>query len=52
MHTLIKTIAFWGLTPKEDRVHDAIIAVAFLAILVAPCIAAVFSSSSDYEEPT
>jgi hypothetical protein len=51
MHTLMKTIALWGLIEKEDRVHDAIIALAFLAILIAPCIAAIFGSSSDSEEP-
>ena len=52
MHTLIETIAFWGLVAKEDKVHETIIAVAFLALLLAPCISAIFSSSSDYEEPT
>jgi len=51
MHTLFELIALWGLV-EEDRVHDAIIALAFLAILVAPCIAAIFGSSSDTEEPT
>ena len=52
MHTPIETIALWGLIEKEDRVHDAIVAIAFLAILIAPCIAAIFGSSSDSEEPT
>ena len=51
MHTLIEPIALWGLV-KEDRVHDSIIALAFLAMLIAPCIAAIFGSSSDSEEQT
>lgn len=52
MHTLIESMAFWRMVESENRVHDTIVALAFIAILVAPCIAAIFSSSSDSEEPT
>ncbi len=52
MHTLIESMAFWRMVESENRVHDTIVALAFIAILVAPCIAAIFSSSSDSEEPS
>jgi hypothetical protein len=52
MHTLIESMALWRLVEHEDHVHEAIVALAFLAILLAPCIAAIFGSSSDSEEPT